>query len=129
MLERELKEFVDNWNSHTIRSNRTIEVPSGIPDDIFEIPEEFGKSLCTCHYINCLLSYISITGTFNYIHPINRAVWSHLMFEDAKNPPSFIPHQFKDDADEFLSNAFNMSVLDIDHNVKDVFKQLVDHFA
>ena len=43
MLEQELLDFVAYWNSHRIRYNRSIECPSGIPEDMFDMPEEFGK--------------------------------------------------------------------------------------
>ena len=42
LLKRELQEFVLYWNTHCIRYNRHIECPSGIPDDMYEMPEEFG---------------------------------------------------------------------------------------
>ena len=45
MLEQELSDFVAYWNSHRIRCNRGIECPSGIPEDMFDMPEEFGKRI------------------------------------------------------------------------------------
>ena len=45
MLEQELSDFVAYWNSHRIRCNRSIECPSGIPEDMFDMPEEFGKRI------------------------------------------------------------------------------------
>ena len=41
LLQRELTEFMQYWNSHTIRTNTSTECPAGIPDDLYRIPEEF----------------------------------------------------------------------------------------
>ena len=43
MLEQELSDFVAYWNSHRIRRNRSTECPTGIPEDMFDMPEEFVK--------------------------------------------------------------------------------------
>ena len=55
LLKRELEEFTDYWNSHAIRANRTAECPSGIPDDLYQMPQEFGLSLLYQSYISVLL--------------------------------------------------------------------------
>ena len=41
-LERELWDFVKHWNSHRMRHNRRAGCPNGIPDDLFDMPEQFG---------------------------------------------------------------------------------------
>ena len=43
IIQRELDDFVSYWNSHSIRPNRLAECPSGRPDDLFEMPQEFGR--------------------------------------------------------------------------------------
>ena len=40
LLQRELDDFVSYWNSHGY--NRMAECPSGRPEDLFEMAEEFG---------------------------------------------------------------------------------------
>lgn len=45
LLKRELHEFMLYWNTHSIRYNSYTECPSGIPNDLYEMPEEFGQSL------------------------------------------------------------------------------------
>jgi len=42
LLERELRDFVKHWNSHRMRDNRRAGCPNGIPDDLFDMPEQFG---------------------------------------------------------------------------------------
>ena len=39
LLEKALDEFKVRWNSHRIRKNRLSGCPSGIPDDLYTLPE------------------------------------------------------------------------------------------
>ena len=43
LLIKDLSEFVSQWNTHPIRHNNLSDCPSGIPVDMYEMPEEFGK--------------------------------------------------------------------------------------
>ena len=43
LLEKDLQAFVDDWKSHPIRSDKHVGGPSGRPDDLFVVPEMFGK--------------------------------------------------------------------------------------
>ena len=43
ILQDEMEEFVLYWNSHPLRRNRIALCPHGIPDDIFEMPENYGN--------------------------------------------------------------------------------------
>ena len=45
ILENELDEFVDYWNSHKIRKNQLSGCPYGIPNDMYDTPELFSKLL------------------------------------------------------------------------------------
>lgn len=38
-LNEDLKSFVDRWNDHRIRPSKTSGCPSGIPNDIYHLPE------------------------------------------------------------------------------------------
>ena len=44
ILETELNEFVNIWNTHRIRSVRNSECPAGRPNVIYYAPERFGGS-------------------------------------------------------------------------------------
>ena len=44
-LKKDVQEFLEFWNSHRIRSNKLAACPAGRPDDLYEIPECFGKSV------------------------------------------------------------------------------------
>ena len=43
VLERELNEFRDSWNSHTIRKNRNSNGPAGKPEDLYDMPAMYGR--------------------------------------------------------------------------------------
>ena len=40
---KDLNEFVLQWNTHPIWNNHLADCPSGIPVDMYEIPDAFGK--------------------------------------------------------------------------------------
>ena len=47
ILERELDIFKDTvWNTHRIRKQKDTYLPDGIPNHIFEFPEEYGLEDC-----------------------------------------------------------------------------------
>lgn len=43
-LGNELKEFLNYWNSHVIRSNRATGFLSAIPNDLYTMPNDYGES-------------------------------------------------------------------------------------
>ncbi len=44
LVEKELDEFKESWNNHRIRSNNRSALPSGIPNDLYEMPNLYGKA-------------------------------------------------------------------------------------
>ncbi|KAK3747967.1 hypothetical protein QZH41_019446 [Actinostola sp. cb2023] len=47
MLQRELDVFKDTiWNSHRIRHQKDVQLPSGVPDHIYNFPEEYNLEEC-----------------------------------------------------------------------------------
>ena len=42
ILENEWNEFRDEWNSHKIHENSKTLLPSGIPNDLYDLPQTFG---------------------------------------------------------------------------------------
>lgn len=42
MMQREISDFAQYWNSHSIRVNSTAECPSGIPEDMYDMPSQLG---------------------------------------------------------------------------------------
>ena len=49
IVQRECYTFVDYWNSHRIRAQEKLEIPTGIPNHMFSFPENYGatnKGIC-----------------------------------------------------------------------------------
>lgn len=44
LLESELNEFRQEWNAHKIRANNKSLLPSGIPNDLYDMPQTYGMS-------------------------------------------------------------------------------------
>ena len=42
LLNKEMKEFVDYWNTHANRRCKQDGCPSGIPEDLYEMPSTYG---------------------------------------------------------------------------------------
>lgn len=42
VLQSELDEFMRDWNTHKIRHNSLADCPSGIPDDLYDMPAHVG---------------------------------------------------------------------------------------
>ena len=45
VVTKDLNQFVSFWNSHHIRPVWLASCPSGRPDDMFDMPQEFGEIL------------------------------------------------------------------------------------
>ena len=58
LIVTELEDFVTYWKNHCIRKNSGIEAPSGIPTDMFDMPEEFGTNHCTFCIIQCMALFL-----------------------------------------------------------------------
>ena len=44
MIEQDIREFSDVWNTHKLRCNRLSKCPDGIPDDLFMLPQLKGTT-------------------------------------------------------------------------------------
>ena len=42
IVQRECDVFVECWNTHRIRSQEKLKIPTGIPDYLFSFPEQYG---------------------------------------------------------------------------------------
>ena len=48
LLQKDLDEFVTQWNEHPIRKNRQTLSPHGCPIDIYDMPAVYGKDWLHC---------------------------------------------------------------------------------
>lgn len=46
VIQKELDQFVHDWNSHRIRHTNMAEVPHGIPDVLYTVPSLKGIIIC-----------------------------------------------------------------------------------
>ena len=123
LLEKELEEFVCSWNSHLIRSNSKARCPSGIPNDLFEMPENYGIStIFSKKTILCALWYItSYLDAVDYLQPIDYELWIHGMCRETVLPNPLYSPEFGREADDLLLNHFNIDRSKIN---LDIFKQV-----
>ena len=43
-MPKEYDIFVENWNSHQMREQKDLHLPTGIPDHMFSFPESYGET-------------------------------------------------------------------------------------
>ena len=47
VIQRELNIFKDSvWNNHRVRKQKDVEIPCGIPNHIYDFPEEYNLDDC-----------------------------------------------------------------------------------
>ena len=131
VLQRELEEFKELWNTHTIRYNRRIEAPHGIPNDLYTMPSESG---CATYnkWLNCWMLAVflmTIIGASEQRCTINVEVWAHLM-QQAADPPSFYDKTFEFLAKDFLLRYYDISESDFTtSNISEIYCNMVEHFT
>lgn len=52
LIEKALDDFKRRWNAHTIRPNCVAGCPSGVPDDLYHLPQLTGIAM-QCSYRLC----------------------------------------------------------------------------
>lgn len=110
LLEKELNEFVQYWNSHLIRANRLTGMTSATPNDLYEMPNYHGK--LTRHYFNSCFVPKNL-GVENYLQDIDINIWMHGMRNESADSPSYYTTEFADLASEALFNGFGICQEDI----------------
>ena len=46
VIQRECNIFLSNWNTHRIREQKNLLLPTGVPDHMFAVPEQYGSTQC-----------------------------------------------------------------------------------
>ena len=46
VIQRECNIFVNNWNTHRIREQKNLLLPTGVPNHMFSFPEQYGSAHC-----------------------------------------------------------------------------------
>ncbi len=111
----ELQDFVQWWNSHTIRKNRNANVLSGVPNELYELPGLHGMTL-ECLNINTVYMHlcknfitIIIIGTVDCIKPIDSTIWVKAFLDETGASAIFYPDEFKEWADDNILEDFNLT--------------------
>ena len=52
LIQREILAFVDLWNSHRIRKQKGVVLPEGIPNHLYDFPEDYGLENCGTFHFN-----------------------------------------------------------------------------
>ena len=47
IVQRECDQYVKYWNTHRIRLQDNLKIPTGVPDHMFEFPEEYNAEDCS----------------------------------------------------------------------------------
>jgi len=45
LLQREMEEIKDDWNQHRIRLQKKTDRPNGVPNDLYDFPDEKGGQI------------------------------------------------------------------------------------
>lgn len=99
LIQQELDEFVDYWNSHLIRKNKQCLVSSCVPNELHEMPEFYGKAMLA--WVHCV-SGIQLTGAVDQLKPFDVSLWMFAYQTESESPLPFVPIEFEGWADELL---------------------------
>lgn len=127
LLQKDLDEFVKDWNDHPIRRNRHTPSPHGCPNDIYDMPSLYGKHFLTQEDINTD-NYKHRTGTSDQLQPMDTTLWTTCMLHESTAAPKLCPVVFQNTADVVLHTNFGLTIDDVTHaNCRNIYLQLVYH--
>lgn len=101
-MKTDIEEFVEFWNSHSIRCNKLAACPAGRPDDLYEMPELFGNLMCVCvieHYI----------GGRECVKPFSVTVVDYALQHFAQPSPPFLEDE---NCEDFVNLVFGVHITD-----------------
>jgi hypothetical protein len=62
IIQKEIDVFYKcTWNTHRIRQQKDAQMPKGIPDHVFNFPENYGHEQCGKPRTNTVLNHIFYT--------------------------------------------------------------------
>ncbi len=111
VLQKEVSEFVQYWNTHRIRKTRNAECPGGRPVDLFEMPNYYGIVLY-CHRSGTysLITFtIYYAGVHNCLKPLNPRIYLYAASQ-TKRPPPFYDSEFFNRCNALTQARFNVDL-------------------
>ena len=121
VLQVEMGEVMEMWNTHIIRQDRSRFNVGGVPDELFFIPEMRGSYICDRQLPNALLFFWYIIGYVNQIFAVDPLDVAFCK-PHTKEKPLPVPPEFVDLAD-ILMRENGWSIPD---NCEDALKLYVD---
>ena len=90
LLERELQEFVQYWNSHTLRKNQVAGCPQAIPNDLYDMPQYYSGEEC--------------------IKSADSSIWAHAMINHAHSPDNMYSDDLYRDCQELVQDNLGINL-------------------
>lgn len=78
------------WNSHLLRRNRVAACPQGIPDDLYDMPEEFGGQ--------------------NYLQAVDVHIWMQARVQDAHPAPAMYTKELCRECHQLIQDQFGLDL-------------------
>ena len=124
IIESEIDEFKTEWNDHNIRANSKTALPSGRPNDLYDMTQTYGK-----HIERSFASLTSlIIGVEDHLQPVNASIWTHAMNKESIPTPRFYTHLFEFRADRLLARRFKIKRCDINaENCETIYKFFIQN--
>ena len=128
MIEQDIKELSDLWNTHRLRCNRLSKCPDGIPDDLFRLPQLQGTSTKPSRDDALCFIVLAFLGTRSYLCSADKDVFEAAAINYYTQKPLFYPEEFREAANALLMVHFgfhqdSISVVNCDT----VFDILIQH--
>ena len=128
MIEQDIKEFSDLWNTHRLRWNRLSKCPDEIPDDLFRLPQLQGTSTKPCCDDTFNFIVLAFLGTRSYLCSADKDVFEAATIHYYTQKPLFYPEEFREAANALLMLylGFQQDSISLE-NCDTVFDILIQH--
>ena len=103
LLQKDLDEFVTQWNEHTIWKNCQTLSPHGCPINIV-----YSKD-----WLHCMSDVHK--GAQDHLQHFDSDMWAHCMLYESKPPPRFFPTDYKNNISIIFNHTFGIMVDNISH--------------
>jgi len=129
LLQHEVNEFVEQWNSHRIRQSGS-DCIGGIPDDLYDMPRYYGQHFVYCMHNVWIPFGLLTTGVEDYLKPVDGNVGIQAMLDESVGMPAFYPDWFGKLADKDLMESWGIKREDMaPENCKSVYVNLVNFWS
>lgn len=122
LIEKDLSEFVEDWNNHPIRRNYTPLT------DVLLIFTTCPHCMVSACYIHDCCGMHPFSGKEDKSQTFDTTLWALGMASESRGPPPLCPVPFKRTASRILRNKMHLNLADITHNnCRSIYIRLVGH--